>query len=379
MVEMLEEEQNDLPGSLKIEENRPPILRFGLQEPMQIGNLVLSSRFHLSPLAGYTNLPMRQTLRELGGLGLATTDLINAKGLLMGSRKSLELIATQQEDRPLAVQIYGNDSNEMVQAAQWLENYGASVIDINMGCPVRKVVKGGGGSAMMCDTTGAVIRLVEKVVTGVKIPVTVKMRLGWDDSQLTAPYFAREFEKIGVKALTIHGRTRAQGFHGKVNRAGIRAVVEAVEKIPIFGNGDIRTITDAEQMFTETGCAGLAIGRGALANPYIFQQLNYWWHTGEPLEIVGYEAHLNIMRIHVQRLIEWRGEKFGCIQFRKIAPWYCRHLRTGKPIQQMLVRLETWDQFLSIDQQLRDLGTPKDWHHHSRNEIPVPAGPISHW
>ena len=209
-----------------------------------LGTLKLPTRYLLSPLAGYTNLAFRRAVRELGGLGLATTDLVNARALLTASPKTMELIAIADDDRPVAIQIYGANPQEMADAAQWLENYGADVIDINMGCPVHKITKGGGGSAMMCDVVNTV-KLVEKVVAAVKIPVTVKMRLGWDDTNHSAPFFAREFEKVGVAGVIIHGRTREQGFSGHVNIDGIRAVVEAVERIPVIGNGDVRTIADA--------------------------------------------------------------------------------------------------------------------------------------
>ena len=150
----------------------------------------------LAPLAGYTNLPFRLAVRELGGIGLATTDLVNARALLRASRKTLELIQTCPADRPLAVQIYGADPAEMAAAARWLEAYGVSAVDINMGCPVHKVTRGGGGSALMCDP-GKTIDLVRAVVEAVRLPVTVKMRLGWDDASSSAPFFAREFEQAG--------------------------------------------------------------------------------------------------------------------------------------------------------------------------------------
>ena len=167
----------------------------------------------------------------------------------------------------------------MEQAARWVEGQGVPAVNINMGCPVRKVVKGGGGSALMCQMDRAV-DLVGAVVASVRIPVTVKMRLGWDDESLTAPALARAFEQIGVAGVIIHGRTREQGFKGSVNRAGIRAVVEAVERIPVVANGDIRTIADAAKTFAETGCAAISIGRGALANPFFFRQLDSWSRTG---------------------------------------------------------------------------------------------------
>jgi nifR3 family TIM-barrel protein len=207
----------------------------GWDSPLRIGNVELESRFTLAPLAGYTNLPFRMSVREVGGVGLCTTDLVNVRAILQGSQRTMELLATCPDDRPLAVQIFGGTANDMAEGAKWVEEYGATIIDINMGCPVRKVVRGGGGSAMMCDTTGGTIELVAKVVAAVKVPVTVKMRLGWDTDNLTAPYFAREFERVGVAAVTIHGRTRQQGFSGSVNLDGIRAVVDAVERLIVIG------------------------------------------------------------------------------------------------------------------------------------------------
>src|SRR3954469_5384560 len=212
----------------------PPILR----EPMMLGTLPVPSRFFLAPLAGYTSLAFRVAVRELGGLGLATTDLVNARSILERRPRSFELAETCPDDRPIAIQIYGHVVDEMCAAARWVVDHGASAVDINMGCPVKKVVKTGGGSALMCDAVSAT-RLVAAVVDAVAVPVTVKMRLGWDDDNLTAPELARQFERVGVAGVIIHGRTREQGFRGGVNRAGIRAVVEAVETIPVVGNGDI--------------------------------------------------------------------------------------------------------------------------------------------
>src|SRR5262249_43103492 len=157
----------------------------------------LATRYFLAPLAGYTNLGFRRAVRELGGVGLATADLINARALLQGSRKTQDLLRTCPEDRPLAVQIYGAVPEEMRAAAQWLEAYGVSVVDVNMGCPVHKVTRGGGGSALLCDS-GKTIALVRHIVEAVRLPVTVKMRLGWDETNLSAPFFAREFEQAGV-------------------------------------------------------------------------------------------------------------------------------------------------------------------------------------
>src|SRR6201996_7752082 len=238
---------------------------------MQIGSLQLKSNLFLSPLAGYTNLPFRLTLREIGGLDLATTDLVNARSLLEKNHKALKLIETRPADSPLAVQLFGSVPEEMRDAAVTLEAMGIASVDINMGCPVRKVCKVGGGSAMMTelDKTAA---LVKGMVDAVKIPVTAKMRLGWDDQNLTAPDLARALEDVGVAAIFVHGRTREQGFGGTVNLAGIRKVVEAVKSIPVVGNGDIVTPQAAKKMFDETGCAGVSMGRGAFYDPWIFRR-----------------------------------------------------------------------------------------------------------
>lgn len=345
---------------------------------LHFGALPLTSRFLLSPLAGYTNMPFRLAVRELGGLGLATTDLVNARALLRASRQTLELIDTCPADCPLCIQIYGANPKEMAEGAQWLENYGTSVIDINMGCPVHKVTKGGGGSAMMC-TPDDTVRLVRTVVEAVKIPVTVKMRLGWDEGNWSAPFFAREFEQAGVAAVIIHGRTRAQGFSGQVNLDGIRAVVEAVERLPIIGNGDIRTIEDAERMLTYTGCAGISIGRGALLNPWIFRQLQAWEETGDPGPMPGYDDRLIFMSRHYHLLVEQRGERFASLTFRKVANWYSRVLRPGHEIQQRLMLLERAAEFDEIVAHLRERGAPPHWHAGALPAISVPSGPMERW
>jgi nifR3 family TIM-barrel protein len=346
-------------------------------EPLKLGSMTLPSRWLLSPLAGYTNLPFRLAIRELGGVGLATTDLVNARALLRGSAKTMELIDTNAADHPLAIQLYGADPVEMSEAARWLEDYGASVIDINMGCPVHKVTRGGGGSAMMCDPAKS-IQVVKSVVDAVKIPVTVKMRLGWDDENWSAPFFGREFEKVGVAAVIIHGRTRAQGFGGQVNLDGIRAVVEAVERIPVVGNGDVHGIADAAHMRTYTGCAAVSIGRGALLNPWVFSELCRWEETGQESEPPTYWQRLHFMQKHFHLLVRQRGERFACLTFRKVANWYCRVLKPGRDIQQRLVRLERVAEFDEMTSLLLDRQPPPDFRPEEA-AIPVPSGPVSHW
>ena len=349
-----------------------------VKKPFRIGGVTLPSRYLLAPLAGYTNIALRLALRELGGLGLATSDLVNARALLQRSKRTLELVQTTPEDRPLSIQIYGKEPEFLQAAAKWLQDYGVTTIDINMGCPVHKVTKGGGGAALMCEPQKA-IALVDAVVKAVTIPVTVKMRLGWDDQTLSAPYFARAFEEVGVGAVTIHGRTREQAFRGTVNREGIRAVVEAVKSIPIIGNGDIRTAADAQRMFDETGCAAVAIGRGALLNPWVFRQLEELERTGIAPKIASFGERLRFMHRHYSLLVEFRGEHIGCLFFRKVANWYCRVLKPGKDIQQRLIRIDSVQEFeeivVEIGRRIEERGTEPlpDY------ALPVPGGPIEHW
>ncbi len=351
-----------------------------VRAPVRLGALVLTSRYLLAPLAGYTNLSFRFAVRELGGLGLATTDLVNARALLLRSRKTMDLLQTCSEDRPVAVQIYGADAEDLKAAARWLQDYGASSVDINMGCPVHKVTRGGGGSALLCDTVST-IELVRRVVESVRIPVTVKMRLGWDDDNLTAPAFAREFEKVGVAAVTIHGRTRAQGFAGHVNLDGIRAVVEAVERIPVVGNGDVRTIADAAHMLEATGCAALAIGRGALLNPWFFAQLERWEQTGDAGSPATHAERLDFMDRHFHLLVAHKGERFACLSFRKVANWYCRVLRPGREIQQRLMLIDCVAMFDGIVEQIREMIAGRDGQDWPDADlaIRVPSGPMEHW
>ena len=247
---------------------------------MRLGPLTLASNLFLSPLAGYTNLPFRLTVRELGGVGLATTDLVNARSLIEKKPRALKLIETSPADQPLAVQLFGAVPEEMRDAAAYLESLGVASADINMGCPVRKVCRIGGGSAMMTELDKTA-RLVKGMVEAVKIPVTAKMRLGWDDDNITAPDLARALEDAGVAAVFVHGRTREQGFSGTVNLAGIRAVVQALKTVPVIGNGDVTTPQAAKMLLEETGCAGVSIGRGAFYNPWIFRHTLHHLKTGE--------------------------------------------------------------------------------------------------
>lgn len=307
---------------------------------MRLGPYALDSNLFLSPLAGYTNLPMRLTVRELGGLGWATTDLVNARSLLERNRRALQLVATCPEDRPLAIQLFGSVPEEMRDAAQACEGLGVQSVDINMGCPVRKVTQIGGGSAMMTELAKTA-RLVRGMVEAVRIPVTAKMRLGWDDDNLTAPELARALEDAGVAGIFIHGRTRAQGFSGRVNLGGIRAVAQAVKTIPVIGNGDVTTPEAAKLMLEETGCAGIGIGRGAFYDPWIFRRTRRYLDTGVLDPEPSFAERIRVLRRHFDRYCEFYGEAHGARLFRKVAPWYAKRFGPSKPFKQSIVQIES--------------------------------------
>lgn len=370
---------------------------------MRLGPYELSSNLFLSPLAGYTNLPMRLTVRELGGLGWATTDLVNARSLIERNHVALKLVASAPGDEPFAIQLFGSVPEEMRDAAVICQEMGAQSVDINMGCPVRKVVKIGGGSAMMTelDKTAALVR---GMIDAVKIPVTAKMRLGWDDDNLTAPDLARVLEDVGVAAIFVHGRTRAQGFAGTVNLAGIRSVVQAVRRVPVIGNGDVTTPAAARHMLDETGCAGVSIGRGAFYDPWIFRRTQHLLKTGELLPEPEFAERLRVLRRHFERYCEFYGEEHGSRLFRKVAPWYAKRFGPSKPFKQKIIGITSradfeaavteyvaWRaQFCDENGVLKEkfalapmvasfMRDPADAEVFDRSAIPVPKGPVEVW
>ncbi len=370
---------------------------------MRIGRYEFPSNLFLSPLAGYTNLPFRLVVREIGGLDWTTTDLVNARSILEKNPRGLQLIQTCPAEKILSVQLFGAVPEEMRDAALLVESLGIAAVDINMGCPVKKVVSVGGGSAMMTelDKTAALVR---GMVEAVKIPVTAKMRLGWDENNLTAPDLAKVLEDVGVAAIFVHGRTRAQGFSGTVNLAGIRSVVEAVKSIPVIGNGDVTTSEAAKKMLDETGCAGVSIGRGAFYNPWIFRDTRHYLATGELRPEAGYPERAQVMRRHLELMIEVFGEDHGCRLFRKPASWYAKRFGPAREFKKgvtsfssraefeaLLAHYEQWrTQFLDEHGELKPQYRPDpmvasfmrdddDPAALRRDAIPVPKGPVDTW
>ena len=353
---------------------------------LSYGPLRLKSRYLLSPLAGFTNLPFRRIVHEIGGCGLGTTDLVNARSLLERRPKAFDLIATHPEDSPFSVQIFGNDPLRMRDAAQFLEEYGVDSVDVNMGCPVERITKTGGGSALMCSAPGGrsvspAVAVVRAVVEAVRLPVTVKMRLGWDAKQLTAPQFAREFEQVGVAGIAVHGRTREQGFSGQVDRAGIRQVVEAVERVPVIGNGDVRTVEDAWRMFDETGCQGVSVGRGALANPWIFRQLVQYEVSGGYDPAGSFDDRLLLLLRQFSYLCELHPERRAIVMFRKMGHWYLKGMRVRAKHRHLFQTARTTAEFESAIEQIRaagPVGAARDGTLPS-GSVPVPSGPVERW
>jgi nifR3 family TIM-barrel protein len=239
----------------------------------------------------------------------------------------MELVETEPADQPLCIQLYGHEPDEMANAAQWCEENGAVVIDINMGCPVDKVCKKNGGSALLRDPMpAAAAALAAQVVRAVKVPVTVKMRLGWDHDHIVAPQLAAVLEEVGIAGVTVHGRTAAQKFSGKASLEGIARVVETVKRIPVIGNGDICHPHDARRMLDQTGCAGVMIGRAALSDPWLFRDTHaYLTHGQIPAPPTAHER-IALMNTHFGHLMRIRGERLACMIFRQRVSWYIKKL-----------------------------------------------------
>ena len=291
---------------------------------MRIGSIQLDSPLLLAPMAGHCDLAFRVLCRELGGVGLASTDLLNCHSLLRGNRRALELARTCDADRPLCMQLYGNDSDPLPDAARWAVDHGAVIVDINMGCPVDKVCKKNGGSLLLCDPDRTV-RMASTIVDAVSstnTPVTAKLRLGWDDSSIVAPELARRLEDIGIQAITIHGRTTAQRFRGEADLEGIRAVVEAVDRIPVIGNGDVREVADVERMMRVTGCDGVMVGRGSMRKPWLFGHAAQYLATGVcPDEPTALEK-IAVIRRHLELLMEHHDERHAIHCMSRRISWY---------------------------------------------------------
>ena len=286
---------------------------------LKIGNVELENNLILAPMAGVTDLPFRLLCKEQG-CGLMYTEMVSAKAILYKNRNTGPLMEVRPEEEPVALQLFGSDPEIVSDIAAQVEDGPYAFIDINMGCPVPKIVNNGEGSALMKNP-----KLVEEILTAlvkkVKKPVTVKFRKGFDDDHINAVEIARIAESCGVSAVAVHGRTRAQFYSGKADWDVIRQVKEAV-KIPVIGNGDIFTPEDAKRMLYETGCDGLMIARGAKGNPWIFSRTLHYLETGELLGPPDKEELKETILRHAQLQIQFKGEYLGLCEMRKHLSWY---------------------------------------------------------
>lgn len=291
--------------------------------PLIIGDIKIEHPFLLAPMAGVTDLPYRLLCKEMGA-GLLYTEMVSAKGMYYNSPNTGPLLAKEEQERPIAAQIFGSEPELMADMAVRIQEMGFDIIDINMGCPVPKIVNNGDGSALM-KNPGLAGRIIRAMADKLHVPVTVKIRKGFDDQNVNAVEMAKIAEQSGAAAVAVHGRTREQYYSGKADWKIIRQVKDAVS-IPVIGNGDINSPLDAERMLNETGCDGLMIARGAKGNPWIFRELRSYFETGELLQRPDMEEIIQMVLRHARMMIDYKGEYTGIREMRKHVSWYTHGL-----------------------------------------------------
>jgi len=324
---------------------------------LRIGGIELNSNLLLAPIAGYCDLAFRLVVRGIttplpdgsgtAGVGMACTDLLCPHAVLKQNTKSMWLAATRPEDQPLCMQLYGVDPDILSQGAVWAAGHGATVIDINMGCPVDKVTKKNGGSMLLCDPRSTV-RLAKRVVDAVKVPVTAKLRLGWDDDSIVAPDLAPALADVGIAAITVHGRTTEQKFRGRCRLDGIARVVEAMKRhpcVPVIGNGDVKSPQDARHMLAFTGCDGVMIGRGALGRPWIFRDTAYYLATGQTPPPLSRAQKARVVAQHFETLLGLRGEGVALRMIRQRISWYSAQLQPWPGLRRQVRVIESASRF----------------------------------
>ena len=310
--------------------------------PLKIGNVELNNNIFLAPMAGITDKPFRIMCEEQSKPGLVFTEMISSKAIHYKDEKTQKLTNTENENTKIAIQIFGSEPEIMAEAANELQNR-ADIIDINMGCPAPKVVKNGDGSKLL-QNLELVSEIVKKVVKSVNIPVTVKIRKGWNNNNIVAKEAAQIIESAGANAITIHGRTREEYYSGKVDLDIIKKVKEAV-KIPVIGNGDIKSVQDAQRMFEYTGVDGIMIGRATLGNPWLIGQIKNGLENKD-IYIPNSNEKLEIIKKHIQLEIEEKGEYVGIREMRKHISWYLKNLKDSSQIREKINRLESEQELL---------------------------------
>lgn len=308
---------------------------------LQIGNVTLENNLVLGPMAGVTDLPFRLLCKEQGA-GLLCMEMVSAKGIYYNNKNTEQLLAIDEREHPVSLQLFGSDPEIMSEMAKKIEERPFDILDINMGCPVPKVVNNGDGSALMKNLVLAG-KIIEKTARAIKKPVTVKIRKGFDDAHINAVEMAKVAEASGAAAIAVHGRTREQYYSGRADWDIIRQVKEAV-KIPVIGNGDILTPEDAIRIEEQTGCDGFMIARGAQGNPWIFAQILHYFKTGEHLPKPTAEEMVQMMLRHAKMQLAFKGDYTGIREIRKHAAWYTAGYPNAARLRSAINEVESYEQ-----------------------------------